>query len=222
MDMSQQLNIMEWISDFQMLSSRRMLGHQLNNHMTPLAMHVSLVKQQLQAGNSNKAIERLEKLERAVLKLKSFSLELFDAKESVLNKVDICSNAELKDLLNQFLLLPGFRDIELGWDLCKFDNAISLDAKIIALFLYAYLYDNKADKAPANCSIISSVDDQLDFCLTLHYQSRNTQSTEPFEAVISTSALSQLAKLIKSETNIYSLSGNKSFNSPWVLSAKFG
>ncbi|NQV48864.1 MAG: hypothetical protein HQ507_00085 [Candidatus Marinimicrobia bacterium] len=203
-----------------MRSSRRMLGHQLNNHMTPLAMHVSLVKQQLQSGNFNKAIERLEKLERAVLKLKSFSLELFDAKESVLNKVDICSNEELKDLMSQILLLPGFRDIELSWDLCTIENAICLDAKVIGLFLYAYLFDNKADKAPANCRVMSSVDDQLDFCLTLHYQSRNNQSIEPFDTVMSTSALSQLAKLIKSETKNYTLSGNKSFNSAWVLSAK--
>ncbi len=197
-----------------------MLGHQLNNHMTPLAMQVSLVKQQLQSGNVNKAIERLEKLERAVLKLKVFSMELFDSKDSMLNTVNISSNKELKDLLSLFLSIPGFRDIEASWDLCTFGKTISLDAKIIGLFLYAYLYDNKADKAPANCSIISTLGEQQNFCLTLQYQSRSTQITEPFESIMATSALSRLATLLKAETQNYSLSGHKKFNSPWILSVK--
>ncbi|NQV30446.1 MAG: hypothetical protein HQ508_06125 [Candidatus Marinimicrobia bacterium] len=218
MDVWLNLTFMEWINEFHNLSSRRILGHELNNFMTPLSMQVSMLKSHLETGNIDKAVERIDKLDRAVQKLKSFSFELFKPNGTLIKKMPVRSNEELKELLNHILLLPGFVDLEMIWDLCNFESPLELDAKIIGLFMYAYLYDKRYVPRPSSCTITTSIDEKSNYCLMLQYRSGDGTFNDESKVSESESALNHLSKIIKSESQAYSLSGIRGNHKPWILS----
>lgn len=84
--------IMDWILEYEQVSSQRQGSHELNNYLTPLAMQISMLKKHLADENLEKATLRIEKLERAAGKLKDYSkrnlvkMEQIDAPNLTLTK----------------------------------------------------------------------------------------------------------------------------------------
>ena len=93
-------NIQNWIHEYQLLAQQRMQGHELNNHMTPLHMHISMLGQQLAAGDLEKAKMRYEKVKRSLEKLQEYAqnqFHTFDLEEehqTVLDRETLASMIE--------------------------------------------------------------------------------------------------------------------------------
>ena len=135
------LELDEWIHEFTRLSCQRSVGHDLNNYLTPLAMQVSMLKMQLQAGKIEKALGRINKLDTAVIKLRHFSQNLFDPEQPQIESFRLKTIEQVQETIQRVAQIPRFSQIVLDWDLETPEIPLVIPAKILALFCYCYFTD---------------------------------------------------------------------------------
>ena len=177
MDVLESLKLREWVNEFHDISNRRIVAHELNNYLTPLAMQVSMLKNNLGSNQLGKAIERVAKLEKSLGKLKDFSLELLT--ENIFsNEIEYLNrNPEIKRVVATVAQMPEFKDFQLKWVEDTFTGNTKINPKILTLFVYTSLREQPAHADSGSCKISLVEDEDGKLLVTLRFESLLTPSS---------------------------------------------
>ena len=218
MDELESLKLREWVNEFNDVSSRRIVAHELNNYLTPMAMQVSMLKNNLGSNQLGKAIERIGKLEIALGKLKGFSQDLLIENIFSDDIEYLKSSSEIKNLMDEVLQLPEFKGLELNWSKAKFSGAMRVHPKILTLFVYAFLREQITEEESALCNVKMAEDHDGKIHITLSSQVLVENSASAHHHAKKISSFERLIKIVNSSHSGHRISRLKSDPNSGVLS----
>ena len=206
---SEPLDLLTWLQDFQVLSQRRAVAHDLNNHMTPLSMQVSMLQQHLNKGDLAKAQERVQKLDAALRKLQDYTKLQF-VRFGDLEEIPFCPDSHnLESLIQEICDLLKLDRAQLEIDFIPGIAVLDMDLRTLALFLYIGLADAEVVRE----------DQQLDVfwgdgaSLALHYRA-SLKSDFPVNLTLQ---MPRYAKLLNATTGGSRVTQNPQRPQHWTL-----
>lgn len=216
MDVLDNLKLREWVNEFNDVSNRRIVAHELNNYLTPLAMHVSMLKSNLDSNQLGKAIERVAKLEKAMSKLKGFSQDLLIENISP-DQIEYAQNSsEIKGIVEDVSQMPEFDGIEMKWEVDNFDAEIN--PKILTLFTYTYLREGILNARSDLCkvNVVKEANGMIKVILLSHSSQGSTSSALEIDS--KPSSFERLIKIVNSSHSSHRISRQEGFPSSGILS----
>ncbi len=118
-------------------ANNRRIMHDMNNQITTLVLHLSMCASALRAGDSQKAFDRLNKMDRMLSNLEAFSKSLPKRIQITPQPVQSRIGAIITNTLEFINTFPSLRECQFELDLSTNDTYYQVDTYFIQVMIVA-------------------------------------------------------------------------------------
>lgn len=201
--------IVRWLLDLEALSTRRLVGHDLINFMTPLSMQISMLERNLIRGEQEAALERISKVQRSLAKIEDFSKEQFLNYEEIEAIPIALDKAVVEELLYSVVDLLSLSRDQLTLAFREVAEHSTIDMRLLALYFY-YVLDLLRDHHAIRIRFDDKPGEELK--ISISGEERPEKISDPV-----LSRLNRFKKIVNSTTMLYEMSNGEDANTTWAL-----
>ena len=137
-----ELDFIDRILTYSTMAFCRETSHTMNNLLTSLTIYISMLKNNLNKGNIDKAYNGIEAIEKSLNNITEFTTKLSRKANYTQNVISVKPNSEVRDALTLCSILFKESRWSLITEFCEMDSKLQTDSSIIQMALVTWFSMN--------------------------------------------------------------------------------